>query len=194
MSLGSLGHLNALWMLTHGKGIEQRSHFPKHRNLKLLRKTGFCSSCGHSTRFLTLEADTQWKGLNVSVCRRTGFDDLTKRRLAFSDSVTCAVWNRTHHFTLMWPLGLQHLRKFTPHQAGKLTPSAGLYFKVFELDLLQQWLFFFSHINDEQLQICPHLDALIISNTLKFLQSLYCSEKLQVEERLPLGCFFVSQL
>lgn len=138
MSLGSLGHLNALWMLTHGKGIEQRSHFPKHRNLRLLRKTGFCSSCGHSTRFLTLEADTQWKGLNVSVCRRTGFDDLTKRRLAFSDSVTRAVWNRTHHFILMWPLGLQHLHKFTPHQAGKLTPSAGLYFKVFELDLLQQ--------------------------------------------------------
>lgn len=53
--------------------------------------------------------------------------------------------------------------------------------------------FFLSHINDEQLWIHPHLDGLFQAHW-HFFRSLYCSKKLQVQERLPLGCFSVSQL
>lgn len=38
------------------------------------------------------------------------------------------------------------------------------------------------------------LDLMIISKTLKFVRSLYCSEIFQVEGRLPFWCFSVSEL
>lgn len=182
MFLSSLARLKAI-----GKALSRTPTFSNTGSSHYTGKQVSVVPLLTCSAFLTLEPVTHWKGLNnMFLCRESGFDDFIKRIYFLAQSLMLCEIRHIISFLLLTS---------TLHKAVKLIPSVESYFKVFELDVLLTAAFFFlSHINDEQLWICPHLDATIISNTLKFFKSLYCSEKLQVEGRLPFGCFSVSQL
>lgn len=98
----------------HGKGIEQSSHFLKHRSSTLHWKTGFSSSPAHMWHISGTGACHTLCVTKQCVCR--GSDDFTERKHFLAQSLMLCEIRHIISF-------LGELLAFTLHKAVRLTPS-----------------------------------------------------------------------